>query len=155
MRRCCSRSSRARSPGASGILCMVAPGGARVQEMGGNLWLRGARLLHYGAVVVKRVFELLVRPALVPLWALAIAVLVLVPDLSRPGLWEPQELAVADAALARNERAAHPPAKPPVTTPTPTLMERWKTGHTQTCHKTPPEDATARTLTDREVARGL
>lgn len=58
---------------------------------------------------MKRFFDLLLRPTLVPVWVLLIAIAVLVPQLGGPGLWEPQELAAADAALARADRAASPP----------------------------------------------
>lgn len=52
-----------------------------------------------------------------PLALAAVAALALIPDCGSPGLWEPQELAVADRAVARvdAERAAYdakPDAKP-------------------------------------------
>ncbi len=53
----------------------------------------------------KRLLRRLGRPALAPLWMLALAIAVIVPLLSSPGLWEPQEMKVADDALLRADRA--------------------------------------------------
>jgi hypothetical protein len=103
---------------------------------------------------LRTVFRSLGKPAFVPLWVLAIAALVLLPDLSRPGLWEPHELQIADAAVARNERADQPPppaATPPAAKPgTPAVTEPAR------CPATAPrgEDG-PRTLTERLAADGL
>ena len=72
-------------------------------------------------------------------WALAIVLfgaLVLVPGLGRPGLWEPQEMAVADEAAARADRTF---------TPAPSLTA---------CGRTAAIDG-PRTLTPRLAAWGL
>ena len=78
---------------------------------------------------MRRVVELLGHWLWARLALLAIAGLVLLPDLGGAGLWEPQELAVADRAVARAEKAAGKtpqvePARPvkprqPAAAPTP------------------------------------
>lgn len=91
--------------------------------------------------------------------ALAAAVVILV-GLGRPGLWEPQELTVADRVVAKldradptteagkaelaakAQRAAADAANPPPVTPA-------------TCPKVVPENAVARSFTDRAVAWGI
>jgi hypothetical protein len=68
----------------------------------------------------------------------AIAPLVLIANHGGPGLWEPQELAVADRAVARAERDKADAPKP----------EPAKTS----CPKQAPTDTGARTLTERAAA---
>lgn len=74
--------------------------------------------------------------ALYPVWIAALALIVLFPCLGTPGLWEPQEMAVADEAAARHDDT-YKPATPA----------------TQ-CGKTPDPEG-ARTLTPRTAAWGL
>ncbi len=95
---------------------------------------------------MKRPLDVLLRPALVPVWVLLIALAILVPGLGGPGLWEPQELAVADAALAKADRDAPSatPAPPPVA-PRPPEAE--------VCRKQAPTEAGARSLTARLAAQ--
>lgn len=50
---------------------------------------------------MARPLEILRTPALLPVWVLALALLCLLPAIGTPGLWEPQEMAVADEAAAR------------------------------------------------------
>ncbi|MCE9574997.1 MAG: hypothetical protein K8W52_17740 [Deltaproteobacteria bacterium] len=90
---------------------------------------------------MKRFLDVLLRPALVPVWVLVIAFAILVPGLGGPGLWEPQELAVADAVLAKADRDAKPAPTPPAAVADADL-----------CRKQAPDDRGARTLTDRLAA---
>ncbi|HUS66818.1 MAG TPA: hypothetical protein VMZ28_19910 [Kofleriaceae bacterium] len=55
---------------------------------------------------MRRLLETLVRPRLYPLYALALALLVILPRLGSYGFWEPREIAVADAASKWLEREA-------------------------------------------------
>jgi hypothetical protein len=86
--------------------------------------------------------------ALMPIWAFLIAVVVLLPGLSSPGLWEPQEMRIADDAAERADRtiakaAAEGRDKPPVAAP-PT-----------DCPKAATDDDGARSLTPELAATGL
>jgi hypothetical protein len=40
-----------------------------------------------------------------PVWAVVFALMTILPLLSKPGLWEPQEMSVADKAAARVDKA--------------------------------------------------
>ena len=104
---------------------------------------------------MRRFLSLLVRPSLVPLWVLAIAIVVLVPDLWRPGLWEPHEIAVADAAVARNLKADQPPPPPAPAQPLFwTRFQQWKPTRCSTVAA--PDDLDApRTMPSRLAALGL
>ncbi|MCB9565047.1 MAG: glycosyltransferase family 39 protein [Kofleriaceae bacterium] len=82
------------------------------------------------------------RPALAPLWALLLGLLVVVPFLGSPGLWEPQEMKVADDALARADQAKG--TTPPVKKPPPNAG----------CPKEARGDDGPRTLTPRLAAWG-
>ena len=85
-----------------------------------------------------------------PVWAFLIAVAVLLPGLSAPGLWEPQEMRVADDAAKRADRTvaraardgAETPAKAPASPPT-------------DCPKQAPDDDGPRNLTPELAAAGL
>lgn len=71
-----------------------------------------------------------------PLWILALSLLCLFPAITTPGLWEPQEMAVADEALARADKAYKAPMP------------------TTACKEVPSADG-ARTLTPRAAAWGF
>ncbi|MEZ4360749.1 MAG: hypothetical protein R3B48_11250 [Kofleriaceae bacterium] len=86
----------------------------------------------------------LARPWLAVGVAAVAAALLLLPGLGEPGLWEPQELARADAALtyvtaSRAAQGAEPPPAPRPQSP----------GAKAACPRQAPKDAVARTLTDR------
>lgn len=86
--------------------------------------------------------------ALMPVWAFLIAVVVLLPGLSSPGLWEPQEMRIADDAADRADRTVAKAAeegrdKPPVAAPR------------TDCPKAPTDDDGARNLTPELAATGL
>jgi hypothetical protein len=109
---------------------------------------------------VKRFLRLLGHPLLVPVWVLAVAALVLLPRLGTPGFWEPQELAVADAASARADAAD---AADPDDTLAPVvavitqgqLAEAVARGEAVRCRREAAEPDGPRTLTERLAARGL
>ena len=109
--------------------------------------------------IVSRVFGSLGKPAFAPLWVLAIAAVVLLPDLPRPGLWEPHELQMADAAVARNERADQPPTPPAAPAATPPAARPGTAppaAEPPRCPATAPKDSDGpRTLTERLAAFGL
>ena len=48
------------------------------------------------------------HPLALPAWILGLALLCLVPAIGTPGLWEPQEMAVADEAAARADKTYKP-----------------------------------------------
>ncbi|MEZ4403468.1 MAG: hypothetical protein R3B06_25810 [Kofleriaceae bacterium] len=80
--------------------------------------------------------RLLRQPAVIAAAIVVFAALVLLPGIGTPGLWEPQEMAVADQAAAIADGTYHP--TPPTTA----------------CKVTPSADG-ARTLTPRAAAWGL
>jgi 4-amino-4-deoxy-L-arabinose transferase-like glycosyltransferase len=86
--------------------------------------------------------------ALMPVWAFLIALAVILPGLSSPGLWEPQEMRVADDAAERADRtvarAAEEGAKAKPATPPATE-----------CPKQASDDDGARNLTPELAAAGL
>ncbi len=81
-------------------------------------------------------FKIVRHPAALPVWSLALALACLMPCLGTPGLWEPQEMAVADEAAARADKT-HQVAQP-----------------STACTKR-PDPTGARTLTPRTAAWGL
>jgi hypothetical protein len=109
---------------------------------------------------VKRFLSQLGHPLLVPVWVLVMAALVLLPRLGTPGFWEPQELAVADAASARADAAD---AAEPDDTLAPVvavitqgqLAEAIDRAEAVRCRRQPARDDGPRTLTERLAARGL
>lgn len=76
------------------------------------------------------------HPLALPAWILGLALLCLVPAIGTPGLWEPQEMAVADEAAARADKT-YKPAVP------------------ATSCKQGPELDSPRTLSPRAAAWGL
>jgi hypothetical protein len=89
----------------------------------------------YVRAPVQRVIELLGHWLWARVALLAIAFLVLVPNLGGPGLWEPQELAVADRAVARADKArkqATEPGKPAAEAPAPAPASRPRAAPTPT-----------------------
>lgn len=79
-------------------------GGGKFRDEGRR---SGAAWAKVWTLVVPRLLAIwtawIARPALAVVLAGLVAAAALLPGLGRPGLWEPQELAVADAALARVE----------------------------------------------------
>lgn len=84
----------------------------------------------------KHPLELARHPLALPAWILGFALLCLFPAIGTPGLWEPQEMAVADEAAARADKTYKAPV--PATS----------------CKKGPTADG-PRTLTPRAAAWGL
>ena len=81
------------------------------REEAPSLELHGASHYRRPTVTSRDLRHLAAHRALVPVWALLIALLVLVPRLSSPGLWEPQEMKVADEAAKRADRTVAKVAK--------------------------------------------
>jgi hypothetical protein len=109
---------------------------------------------------VKRFLRRLGHPLLVPVWVIAVAALVLLPRLGTPGFWEPQELAVADAASARADTAdaAAPDdtlARVVAVITQGQLAEAIARGEAVRCRREAAEPDGPRTLTERLAARGL
>jgi hypothetical protein len=75
------------------------------------------------------------------------AAALLLPRLGAPGLWEPQELGRADAALAQ-VTAAKQPAPLPSDADAKAAAAR---AVAEPCPRQPPRDARARTLTERAL----
>jgi hypothetical protein len=111
---------------------------------------------------VKRLAALLGRPLLVPVWVALVAIAVLLPRLGAPGLWEPQELAIADDASARADAAEKAPdddshSLEPVVAP---LVDgRYQAARDAAdavrCPRASQRDDGPGTLTERMAARGL
>lgn len=88
------------------------------------------------------------RPWLAALLAGLVAAAVLLPNLSGPGLWEPQELAVADLAMARAEAKAKAEKQPPAAAGLPAASPE---GKAEACRSHAPPDAVARSFTERAL----
>jgi hypothetical protein len=88
------------------------------------------------SVGLDRLLAVLRQPLVAAALVLAVALACLWPRVGTPGLWEPQEMAVADEAAARTDGTYQPP--PP----------------TPGCEREPAADG-ARTLTPRLAAWGL
>jgi hypothetical protein len=91
-----------------------------------------------------RLAEHPIARAVLPIVALVVAALVILPRLSEPGLWEPHEMRIADDAVARAEKALQGDA---VDAPAPLPPDG--------CRKQPRSDDGARTLTPRLAAQGV
>lgn len=99
----------------------------------------------------KQLLRKLGRPALAPLWMLLLAVAVIVPLLSGPGLWEPQEMKVADDALDRAGVDETPAGTGAAEAKARERRERQAQGG---CPKEATTDDGPRTLTPRLAAWG-
>lgn len=97
----------------------------------------------------SRVLARLASPWLAVLVAGLVAAAVLLPNLSGPGLWEPQELAVADLAMARVEARKLAEGKTPE--PPAASDQQGAEQAKDKCRSSPPDDAVARTLTARAL----
>ena len=134
---------------------------------------------------MTRLFALLHNRRAAPLLVLAVAFLALIPGIGRPGFWEPQELSVADRAIARHDGKPTTPLSPAAAaaaakaaapaTPTPASAGPVSGGvpsttpaatpapaptpppasSTPACPKSAPTPDGARSLTERAVAFGF
>jgi len=104
-------------------------------------------------VTFRDLRRLAAHRALVPVWALLLALLVLLPRLSTPGLSEPQEMKVADQAATRADRTL---AKPASDARAAVAAGSWKPPAARgDCPKAAPDDDGARDLTPVLAAIGF
>lgn len=110
-----------------------------------TLW---AKVWPFVSGFFSRVLARLASPWLAVLVAGLVAAAVLLPNLSGPGLWEPQELEVADLAMARVEARKLEEGKTPEP---PAAGQPGPAQAKDKCRTSPPDDAVARTLTERAL----